>query len=277
MTDQLESDLRAALRVRAAQVPAGAITRLSALDYHPRTRGVRPPVAIGAVASAAGAGALAVVISLGAGASNAFAGWTATPTLPAPGQLVAANTDCKTQSPIAGLPLKLSDTRGPFTFSVYADSETSATCIKGPSFTAVAGSMSSTPVNVPAGQILLTSTHRSDRAGRFFSFAVGRTGTGVTGVSLTLDDGSTVQATVANGWFVAWWPDEHQVKAADVTTPAGVATQKLDLPTLPPCGSAACGGGGVQGKGGGSVNGSASAFNIGAGSGQSVESFSSAK
>ena len=38
MTEQLESELRAALRERADQVPAASIARLSHLDYHPRTR-----------------------------------------------------------------------------------------------------------------------------------------------------------------------------------------------------------------------------------------------
>src|SRR5437868_2236023 len=134
MNDRLESDLREALRARAAQVPAVAALRLSGLDYRPRIHRVRPPVAIGAMASAAAtAAALAVVISLGAGASNAFAGWTAKPTKPAPGQLAAASAACaQSQSQVAGLPLALADTRGPFTFSVYADSESTASCIQGP-------------------------------------------------------------------------------------------------------------------------------------------------
>ncbi len=55
MTEQLESELRAALRERAAQVPAASIARLSHVDYYPRTRRLRPPLAIGALASAAGA------------------------------------------------------------------------------------------------------------------------------------------------------------------------------------------------------------------------------
>ena len=113
MTQQLESDLRAALNARAAQVPAASIARLAGLDYEPRVRRLRPPVAIGAMASAAAtAGAVAVVISLSAGASNAFAGWTAKPTVPSPGQLAAANVNCQSKSPVAGLPLKLNDTRG---------------------------------------------------------------------------------------------------------------------------------------------------------------------
>jgi len=238
MNDQLESDLRAALRDRATQVPYASVGRLTGIDYRPRTRGLRPPVAIGALASAgAAAGTLAVVISLGAGASNAFAGWTAKPTTAAPGQIADARASCQaSQSPIAGLPLKLADTRGPFTFSIYADDNSSATCIQGPSFTAASGSMSSYPLNVPAGHVLLSSSHATDRDGAAYSLAEGRTGSDVTGVTLTLDDGTGVQATVGNGWFIAWWPGSHDVKSAQLTTPSGVTTQSFPSPPAVPAG-----------------------------------------
>jgi hypothetical protein len=243
MTEQLESELRAALRERADQVPAASIARLSHLDYRPRTRRLRQPLAIGALASAAGtAGAVAIAISLSAGASNAFAGWSPRPTPAAPDQLAAASADCQTQSPIAGLPLRLADTRGPFTFSVYANSTTSSTCIKGPTFTAVATNSTSAPISVPAGRILLSSSHASNRGGAY-SWADGRAGDGVSAVTLTLDDGTTVQATVANGWFVAWWPSSQSVNSAAVTTPSGTSTQTFELPNGGPCGSPPCSGG----------------------------------
>jgi hypothetical protein len=235
MNDQLESDLREALRARAAQVPAPAAVRLTRLDYRPRTRHLRPPVAIGALAgAAAAAGTLAVVISLGAGASNAFAGWSPKPTKPAPGQLAAAGTVCQhSQSSVAGLPRALADTRGPFTFSVYANNESTISCIQGPSFVALSQSQSSSPVNVPADQVQLASMHRSDRHGQAFGFAYGRTGADVSAVTLVLDDGTDVQATAAHGWFVAWWPGSHQLESAELTTPAGSSTQKFDLPATP--------------------------------------------
>lgn len=233
MNEQLESDLREALRARAGQVPAATAARLTRLDYRPRTRRVRPPVAIGAVASvAAAAGALAVVISLGAGASNAFAGWSPQPTKPAPGQLKAAAAACqRSQSPVDGLPLALADTRGPFTFAVYANSRSTATCIQGPSFVSLSESQASSPVAVPDGRVLLAGVHRSERDGKAFGFAFGRTGAGVSAVTLALADGTTVQATVANGWFVAWWPTAQQLKSAEMTTPAGTSTQTFDLPS----------------------------------------------
>jgi hypothetical protein len=263
MTDQLETDLREALQSRADQVPALAADRLTRLDYRPRTRSLRPPVAIGAAASAAAAGTAAVVISLSAGASNAFAGWSPTPTPPAPGQLAAAQTSCEqSQSPIAGLPLQLSDTRGPFTFSIYADSNSTATCIKGPGFLGVSGSSSSNPVTVPADSVQLSSVHQTDRSGQAYGLAYGRTGAGVSAVTLVLDDGTQVQATVGNGWFDAWWPGDHQVTSAQLTTPVGARTQTFDLPAPPP-GSGGGGRGGASSSiGSSSGGGTGSGFSI---------------
>lgn len=272
MNDQLESELRTALQGRASLVPGASVQRLTGRDYHPRRSRLTPPVAIGATATVgAAAAAVAAVVSLGAGASNAFAGWTAKPTQPAPGQLAGARASCEQgQSPIAGLPLKLSDTRGPFTFSVYADSTSSATCIKGPSFTASSGMVASSAQNAPAGQILLSSSHRTDRGSQAFSFAEGRTGVGVTGVTVVLDGGTNVQATVGGGWFVAWWPGGQQIKSAEVTTPSGTKTQTFNLSPEIPCGPGCPGGG----KDGAVQSGASMSSGSGAGAGQSAQSFS---
>ena len=155
------------------------------------------------------------------------------PTPPTPPQLTSADAYCARSVPTPGLPLKLTDTRGPFTFEVYADDSASVTCIEGPSLTAAAGSQSSAPIDVPAGHIFLSSSHAAYRGGAAYSFADGRAGDGVTGVTLTLDDGSPVQATVANGWYVAWWPSTQEVKSADITTQSGVTTQTLAGRTHP--------------------------------------------
>lgn len=273
MNEQLESDLRASLRARAARVPDASIVRLSHVDYNPRTRRLRPPVAIGAIASTAGAaGALAAIFSLGAGASNAFAGWTPRPTPPAPGQLVAARASCEAaRSPVAGLPLRLADTRGPFTFALYGDDRSTATCIKGPSFNAVEVGQSSSPVVVPAGKIVLSSSHSSERRGQAYSFAYGRAGAGVTGVTMVLADGTDVQATTKNGWFVAWWPGGHEPKSAEITTATGTTTQALDLPSLPP-GSGTAGAG--SGRSSFGVRSSSSGGDSGASRGSAASSFS---
>jgi hypothetical protein len=52
----------------------------------------------------------------------------------------------------------------------------------------------------------------------------------VTAVTLTLHDGSNVEATTGNGWFAAWWPSLQGVRSADLTTTKGSTTQPFNLP-----------------------------------------------
>jgi hypothetical protein len=125
---QLETELRAALHHRAARIHASR--DLLAVDYHPRVRRMRPSVAIGAGLAAAAA-ALTAAFSLSGGAGSAFADWSPQPTAPAPGQLAAAEAYCATSVPDPGLPLKLVDTRGPFTFLVYSDGSSNDFCTLG--------------------------------------------------------------------------------------------------------------------------------------------------
>ena len=91
--DQLEDDVRAALAARADEVPAGAATRVRTHDYRPRTRSLRPPVAVGGVTVAAATGVAVWLFALSPQTSTAFAGWTATPTTAAAGQVSTAESD----------------------------------------------------------------------------------------------------------------------------------------------------------------------------------------
>ena len=139
------------------------------------------------------------------------------------------SADCQTQSPIAGLPLKLADTRGPFTFSVYADSNSSATCIKGPTFTAVSEHPRAPRSTCRPATSCCRSSHASDRGGAAYSFADGRTGDGVSAVTLILDDGTNVRRRSRTGGSSPGGPAAQAVKSADITTPAGTTTQTFDL------------------------------------------------
>ncbi|MGZ4274205.1 MAG: hypothetical protein ACXVRP_10645, partial [Solirubrobacteraceae bacterium] len=78
MIEQLESELRSALRARAEELPAGAGARVRAHAYRPRTRDLRPPVAAGALVTAAAVAAAVTLVDLGPQTSAAFAGWTPT-------------------------------------------------------------------------------------------------------------------------------------------------------------------------------------------------------
>ena len=282
MTEQLETDLREALANRASQIPAGTAARLHQIDYHPRSRRIRPPIAFGvSLAGAAGTAAVvASVVGLGAGASTAFAGWTATPTSGSDGQTSSADAACEAKlatlrgaASASGLTPVLTDTRGPFTFVIFTGTGTTESCITSPSFTSLSASTTSaggssrsaatsgsitgaggpgsgtamtsgTPDSGPvaAGAVALDTEITSSQAGQAYTFVEGRTGSDVTGTTLVLADGTQVTASVSNGWFAAWWPGTQQATQADVTTASGTTTQALH--------PSASGPGGVGGMGG---------------------------
>jgi hypothetical protein len=238
----IEDELRATLNQRARAVSPDAISRITNTHYRPRNRSFNRPALTALTGGTALAGATGAAIALLGSASPAFAGWSPTPTAPAPGELQQAMANCQSQLPFKDLPLQLSDTRGPFTFAIYANAQTSNICITGPSFTSVSGVTASAPVAVPADQLELTTDHATARGGSAFSFSDGRAGKNVTGATLTLDDGTQVQATVQNGWFVAWWPGSSEVSSATLTTTDGTKTQTFHAPGSP-CSPKLCTGG----------------------------------
>ena len=137
MTSQLETDLRDAMAQRAATIPARSHVRLNELDYRPRVRSPWPRVAVGGLGVAA-ASAVALVTAAGPGTSNAFAGWTSSPTTPTGAGAIgeaACTAGFAPHPPPASAPLMLTDVRGPFTLAPIEASPTMTVyCFEGPSF-----------------------------------------------------------------------------------------------------------------------------------------------
>jgi hypothetical protein len=281
MTDQLETDLRAALAARAADVPDAAGERLRAHDYRPRTRTVRPPVAAGALVAAAATVAAVSFVDLGTGTSEAFAGWTAHPTAASAAQTGDAIASCRQRlaalrnsaaasnvaratgrpmdlPPIDSLSPVLTDTRGPFTFLVFSHLNANATCISGPGFTSASEAAAAGPApTVPADGVAVTWAAHTARAGHAYSFLEGHTGADVTSVTLNLADGTAVKASAQNGWFVAWWPGSAAARTATVSTPQGTTSAALPASAMPACPPAPGGGGAVSCAGGSGQRGAA--------------------
>jgi hypothetical protein len=289
MVNQLEAELRDALAERAHQVPPSAGLRLRQRDYRPRTGRVRPRLALGALATSAGTAGLAVAI-VGPGASNAFAGWASAPTSAPDTQISAARTACAAQvagrraGPGFSQPV-LSDTRGPFTVLIFQKGAASTSCITGPDFTAVTTSAgdsasgavtgaygSAGPTAGPTGlavvglaaphagatrpgTVNLAGTQLRTPGGQPYALAEGHVGTGVTGVTLVLSDGTRVTATTANGWFAAWWPGTHDAMSAEVTTAGHAPTTQpiAPVPVVPPPSTATVGSGANCTAGSGTV------------------------
>jgi hypothetical protein len=169
--------------------------------------------------------------------------------------------------PVTGWQPVLTDTRGPFTAMILRSAGARATCFNGPSFTTIAANntqsgggasehvvggsssgggaaagaaQSSTSVMGLGGNRAgpigpATQLHLATSSGQPYTFVQGQVVPGVTGVTLVRSDHSNVQATVADGSFVAWWPGSAGATSAQIASSAGVATQQLTF-TAPPVG-----------------------------------------
>ncbi len=258
MNGKLEQQLRRALAMRAAELPADAGAKLLARDYRPRVAARRTPLALATITGAAAAAVLVVLlVGLSTGPPRAFAGWSAAPTHAAGAQLRRAVSVCGsllgsvarrrrepgahagTRDPLPpplptrGWKVVLLDTRGPYTTVVLeADrGRVVSTCFVDRRGQASAGTSVGVrpPAPVPPGRIAFATSGSTstpvDEGSRHFSMVVGRTGAGVTGVTLRLNNGTRVTASRAHGWFLAWWPGSHGLSATEVTTATGTRTQ----------------------------------------------------
>ena len=242
MPDQLEQSLREAMSQRAAQLDPDSIARLRAIDYHPRQRRIGTLPAIGALAATGVAASVAVVVALGSSAAPAFAGWQATPTTPPTGVPAPPGHACgEASGRESGSPV-LIDSRGPYTAMIRADSTTSDVCLSGNGVSMSSSSTSAAPVSLAAGKIELEGGGTRDSAGHALTLVDGRTGAGVTAVMIERSDGSSVQATVANGWYLAWWPGTAAARKAVVRSTSGTST--VAFPSAPGLGAPNCPSGG---------------------------------
>jgi len=246
MEDQLEQSLREALSDRAAQVKPDSIARLQAIDYRPRRRQARTIPTIGALGTTGIAATVAAIVALGSGTAPAFAGWTPTPNsaISPPAQAgPGAQGSCGKGLGSA----VLTDSRGPYTASIYANSTTSAVCLSGNGVSVSNTDASTTPVSVAAGQIQFSGGGTRDSAGNALTLLDGHIGTGVTGVTIDLSDGSSVQATVTDGLYLAWWPGTVKATDAKITTASGTST--VAVPTTPTLSTPNCPSGAHCGSG----------------------------
>jgi hypothetical protein len=220
MTDPLETVLRDSFHNRVASLDSAAAARLLAIDYRPRRRRVPVVPLLGTLGLGGVTAAIVVVLLLGSGAGPAFAGWTRAPSRPAPGQIATVLQQCGSHAPV------LTDTRGPYTAVVYALSNNGVgTCIKGGSLSFSSTGTWGTQGSIPADQIQTNfSVVRSGPSGTQFTILDGRVGSAVTAVRFDRSDGIAVQATVAHGWFLAWWPGSASALRTDITTPSGIHT-----------------------------------------------------
>ncbi len=266
MKTTLEEELISALRTRAAALPTDASEKLRSVDYHPRRRRAAP-AALGATAVGAAAAGTALVVALG-GASPAYAGWSAAPTAASSSLSSQADQSCLgalSDQPAGGelgsgpwRPL-LTDVRGPFTVALYQNDSAYMGCFTSSSFTQVtqvssdgdssngvlkvSGSGSGSPSQglstvtvggTTSGDLQnVVQSHLSTADGPY-TLVDGRVASGVTGVTLVLDNGQHVVGTVAEGWLLAWWPSDAAATSSQVTNASGTTSEALVSSTKGP-------------------------------------------
>jgi hypothetical protein len=248
--ETLGEDLYAAMKAADAALPIDS--RRGELD-RPATAGRQRARLIRAIAStsrvskrwaAVGVAAVAAAVAAlvlgttGGGPPNALAGWTASPTTPAGGQLHAAELACGHSAPaLASRPPTVADTRGPFAMLVYVENGAASICMTGlPGASPIVTEVGPAPTPVAPDAIeprAGSATIRRQGPRPRFNILTGQAGANVTRVTLALDDGSSIETTIARGWFAAWWPGSQGVQSAAITTASGTTTQQLSTPALP--------------------------------------------
>jgi hypothetical protein len=236
MSDALDLELRSALAERAQSLPAAeAVERLQQVDYRPRRRPRRLRLwsAVGAASVSLLAGITTVVVLLSSDTTPALAGWTPVPSTPSASALAAATALCRAQGgplfekAVTGR-LVLADQRGHYVSEVYASRIDTGVCIAADfgqtseegdatvlGFDAAPGP---DQLGLPAGG---GGTAPGFEGGAVELHLYGLAGKDITKVEFLFAGGSSVEATVENGWYFAWWPSQNEPRSVSVTTRSG--------------------------------------------------------
>jgi hypothetical protein len=210
MSDLLEHELREVFIERSARITDEASARLREIDYHPRCRRLPSRPALGGGRTERHSRCLGPSVPPRI-RGHACICWMD----PGPDStpLSTACRGCQALRPAVRTPPRSMPTVPRAWPETAARSNSS-------------GADGGQP-DVPAGTIELRGAGESDSEGRALTMVDGRAGAGVTGVKIARSDGSEVQATVKNGWYLAWWPGTQRPVSAQV------ASTRADHPILP--------------------------------------------
>jgi hypothetical protein len=247
MNELLESDLRAALTARFETVAPERELRLRTFDYRSRaTRRRRLWAAMGTGGTALTGGVVAAILALSSGASVAE-GWTAVPSAPSTAAVAAATAACNWVHDLNGPPILtgtpvLTDGRGSYTAAIYVNGHVAHICISNGQHTATSLAMTDMPLFFDAapgpdqlgdpdgfggGGALGFPGSGSSTASSGAEDVSGLAGSEVSAVTFAFADGSSVDATVQNGWYFAWWPGDSWPTSVQVTTSSGTLTSPM--------------------------------------------------
>lgn len=251
MIDVLESELRSAFAARLETLAPERETRLRAFDYdRSRTRRHRRAwAAMGTGGTVLMGGIAAAFLMLYSGASIAES-WAAVPSAPSATSVAAATAACnwlndRNGSPIlTGTPV-LTEGRGSYTAAIYVDGHTTRICISNGQHTGTSLEMNNMSLHFDAapGPDQLGNPSGSGGGAPGFPTSTGSTtthgyedvkglaGSDVSAVTFRFADGTTVEATVQNGWYFAWWPGDSWPSTVRITTSTGTLTSPMAVAT----------------------------------------------
>lgn len=224
--DPLEIDSDAMLERITARVEA-ADDDVSHLVPR-RASGAARRVAMGAAALVTLV--VGVIVFQQAGQPEAYASWTATPTLVEPDGRAAQcpptepGPDMTTQIPLEPV---LADQRGSYTFVVLAGDGAFSECLVSTAaeqpFVIAQGTLvpdrgTLDPGVAPALVVDPGSVWGAEGGEGVITTVVGVAMEDVTAITITADDGTTARAAVENGWWSVWFPGEVEVTEDVVIT-----------------------------------------------------------
>ena len=172
------------------------------------------------VATAAAAIAGALVIGMPGASDDAYASWTATPAAVASSERGLAGDACLEGADRSDGEVVLAERRGVWiavaaTTGDGTDEPAVVTCLvelppgstdPGVVISAVGGGQGAVPVGGEITEGIFSEFSDGAGDGSAVSFTVGDVGPDVAAVELVGPDGETVDATVSDGRFIAWWP-----------------------------------------------------------------------
>jgi hypothetical protein len=206
--------------------------------------------AVGTGGTALTGGIAAAIFMLSSGASVAE-GWTAEPSAPSAAAVATATAACNWLHDLNGPPILtgtpvLTDGRGSYTAAIYVNGHTAHICISNGKHTATSLEMNNMSLHFDAAPGPDQLSNPSGGGGRAPGFPAstdgstassgyedvkGLAGSDISTVTFQFADGTTVDATVQNGWYFAWWPGAIWPSSVRVTTSTAILTSPMAMAT----------------------------------------------
>lgn len=162
-----------------------------------------------------------------------LAGWEAAPTQADAALAAAAVGPCSSSDPaVAAMPIVAQDQRGTAATILLAGGGELSICVvaRDETGTVVAAASGLTRLEPSAKALSVDSGLSAPRTANFPGLTViaGRVGQGVASVAITRSDGVDVTATVASGYFVAWWPSTDKASTVTAKDESGRSVSVVD-------------------------------------------------